>query len=234
MPTPSWPSPDPGPPAAPRALDAARPPGRRHRPGAARRAGLAAVADPAAGSFAGPEGADVPVGAVVFDPTASELATGRNERELTGDPTAHAEVLALRRAAAAPRRVAAGRLHPGGDPGAVHDVRGRAGAGPGRRRSSSAPGNRRPAPSGRSGTSYATAASTTGPRSTAGCSPPSAPTLLRAFFRGHLDPAASRACQARGTGGGDPQRQPAGSGGSPQASRRCAGSPRGRSAPGRA
>jgi tRNA(adenine34) deaminase len=46
------------------------------------------------------EGADVPVGAVVYGPDGVELATGRNERELTGDPTAHAEVVALRRAAA--------------------------------------------------------------------------------------------------------------------------------------
>jgi tRNA(adenine34) deaminase len=44
---------------------------------------------------------DVPVGAVVYGPDGAELATGRNERELTGDPTAHAEVVALRRAAAA-------------------------------------------------------------------------------------------------------------------------------------
>ena len=43
---------------------------------------------------------DVPVGAVVYGPDGVELAVGRNERELTGDPTAHAEVLALRRAAA--------------------------------------------------------------------------------------------------------------------------------------
>ncbi|MEU1607273.1 nucleoside deaminase [Micromonospora matsumotoense] len=43
---------------------------------------------------------DVPVGAVVYGPDGTELAVGRNERELTGDPTAHAEVLALRRAAA--------------------------------------------------------------------------------------------------------------------------------------
>ena len=43
---------------------------------------------------------DVPVGAIVYGPDGTELATGRNERELTGDPTAHAEVLALRRAAA--------------------------------------------------------------------------------------------------------------------------------------
>jgi tRNA(adenine34) deaminase len=52
----------------------------------------------------GPSGpgaaADVPVGAVVYGPDGSELAVGRNERELTGDPTAHAEILALRRAAA--------------------------------------------------------------------------------------------------------------------------------------
>ena len=39
------------------------------------------------------------VGAVLYGPDGAELATGRNERELTGDPTAHAEVLALRRAA---------------------------------------------------------------------------------------------------------------------------------------
>ncbi|MFE7778307.1 tRNA adenosine(34) deaminase TadA [Streptomyces sp. NPDC057445] len=43
---------------------------------------------------------DVPVGAVVLGPDGAVLATGHNERELTGDPTAHAEVLALRRAAA--------------------------------------------------------------------------------------------------------------------------------------
>lgn len=44
---------------------------------------------------------DVPVGAVVLSPDGTLLATGHNEREATGDPTAHAEVLALRRAAAA-------------------------------------------------------------------------------------------------------------------------------------
>ncbi|WP_329039313.1 tRNA adenosine(34) deaminase TadA [Streptomyces sp. NBC_00178] len=44
---------------------------------------------------------DVPVGAVVLGPDGAPLATGHNEREATGDPTAHAEVLALRRAAAA-------------------------------------------------------------------------------------------------------------------------------------
>jgi tRNA(adenine34) deaminase len=43
---------------------------------------------------------DVPVGAVIFDAGGVELGAGRNEREATGDPTAHAEIVALRRAAA--------------------------------------------------------------------------------------------------------------------------------------
>jgi tRNA(adenine34) deaminase len=43
---------------------------------------------------------DVPVGAVVLGPDGAELAAAGNEREAGGDPTAHAEVLALRRAAA--------------------------------------------------------------------------------------------------------------------------------------
>ena len=44
---------------------------------------------------------DVPVGALVTDASGLVIATGRNERELRQDPTAHAEVLALRDAAAA-------------------------------------------------------------------------------------------------------------------------------------
>lgn len=44
---------------------------------------------------------DVPVGAVVLDPQGVVIAARHNERQLTGDPTAHAEVLALRDAAAA-------------------------------------------------------------------------------------------------------------------------------------
>ncbi|WP_285667681.1 nucleoside deaminase [Actinorhabdospora filicis] len=43
---------------------------------------------------------DVPVGAVVYGPDGVELGAGSNEREATGDPTAHAEILAIRRAAA--------------------------------------------------------------------------------------------------------------------------------------
>ncbi|PPS75505.1 MULTISPECIES: tRNA adenosine(34) deaminase TadA [Streptomyces] len=47
-------------------------------------------------------GGDVPVGAVVLAPDGTTLlAAGHNEREAGGDPTAHAELLALRRAAAA-------------------------------------------------------------------------------------------------------------------------------------
>jgi len=44
---------------------------------------------------------DVPIGAVVVDPSGNVIATAGNERQLTGDPLAHAEVLALRRAAQA-------------------------------------------------------------------------------------------------------------------------------------
>jgi tRNA(adenine34) deaminase len=44
---------------------------------------------------------DVPVGAVVVGPDGALLARGRNAREQDGDPTAHAELVALRAAAAA-------------------------------------------------------------------------------------------------------------------------------------
>ncbi len=43
---------------------------------------------------------DVPVGAVVVDAGGTVIASRHNERELSGDPTAHAEILALRDAAA--------------------------------------------------------------------------------------------------------------------------------------
>ncbi len=43
---------------------------------------------------------DVPVGAIVVDPDGRVVGTGRNAREATGDPLAHAEVVALRAAAA--------------------------------------------------------------------------------------------------------------------------------------
>ncbi|MDR6506274.1 tRNA adenosine(34) deaminase TadA [Arthrobacter oryzae] len=43
---------------------------------------------------------DVPIGAVVIGPDGAVLGTGRNEREAHGDPTAHAEMVAIREAAA--------------------------------------------------------------------------------------------------------------------------------------
>ena len=42
---------------------------------------------------------DVPVGAVVVGPDGAVVGEGHNAREADGDPTAHAEVLALRAAA---------------------------------------------------------------------------------------------------------------------------------------
>jgi len=42
-------------------------------------------------------GQDVPVGAVLIDSSGQVVASAHNERELTGDPTAHAELLAIQR-----------------------------------------------------------------------------------------------------------------------------------------
>ncbi|MFD7917836.1 nucleoside deaminase [Streptomyces sp. NPDC059740] len=51
---------------------------------------------------------DVPVGAVVLSPSGEVIGTGHNRREAAGDPTAHAEVEALRAAAAHLRSSAPG------------------------------------------------------------------------------------------------------------------------------
>lgn len=56
-----------------------------------------AVAEARAGTSAG----DVPVGALVLGPGGDVVGTGRNRREEDADPTAHAEVVALREAARA-------------------------------------------------------------------------------------------------------------------------------------
>ncbi len=48
-----------------------------------------------------PATGDVPVGCVVLDPDGTVLGAGRNAREADRDPTAHAEVVAIRAAAAA-------------------------------------------------------------------------------------------------------------------------------------
>ena len=47
----------------------------------------------------GPEPLDVPVGAVILDPAGAVVARAHNRREADGDPTAHAEIVALRAAA---------------------------------------------------------------------------------------------------------------------------------------
>jgi tRNA(adenine34) deaminase len=44
---------------------------------------------------------DVPVGAVVVDAAGTVIGTGRNTRERDADPTGHAEIVAMREAAAA-------------------------------------------------------------------------------------------------------------------------------------
>jgi tRNA(adenine34) deaminase len=44
------------------------------------------------------ETGDVPVGAAIFDKSGELISVAHNERELHNDPTAHAEVVALRRA----------------------------------------------------------------------------------------------------------------------------------------
>src|SRR5258708_36434334 len=60
--------------------------------------------DQAARSSVGGDDADVPVGAVVLDGAGSVVGLGRNRREADGDPTAHAEIVAIRQAAMARRR----------------------------------------------------------------------------------------------------------------------------------
>lgn len=60
-----------------------------------------AIAEAVAAASADAGRADVPVGAVLVGPDGAVLATGRNERELHDDPTAHAEIVAMRAAATA-------------------------------------------------------------------------------------------------------------------------------------
>ena len=45
------------------------------------------------------ETGDVPVGAAILDASGTVIARGRNRREADGDPTAHAEIVAIRAAA---------------------------------------------------------------------------------------------------------------------------------------
>lgn len=69
-----------------------------------------ALEQAAAASAARPESAsvprapaDVPVGAIVLDAAGAVIGQGRNRREADLDPTAHAEIVAIRAAAAALR-----------------------------------------------------------------------------------------------------------------------------------
>ncbi|NBR93660.1 MAG: nucleoside deaminase [Actinobacteria bacterium] len=50
----------------------------------------------AAGERAWREHGDVPVGALLLDPAGSIISTAVNKRELERDPTAHAEIVAIR------------------------------------------------------------------------------------------------------------------------------------------
>lgn len=59
---------------------------------------MRAALDDAAAAAAG---GDVPVGAVVVDADGRAIGRGHNRREAAGDPTAHAEILAIRAAATA-------------------------------------------------------------------------------------------------------------------------------------
>ena len=51
-------------------------------------------------AIAADESGDVPVGAVLVAPDGQVVALGRNEKELLNDPTAHAEIVAIRKASA--------------------------------------------------------------------------------------------------------------------------------------
>ncbi len=54
-----------------------------------------------AADAAGTAAEDVPVGAVILDEAGTVIARARNRRELDRDPTAHAEIVAIRQAAQA-------------------------------------------------------------------------------------------------------------------------------------
>ena len=70
----------------------------------AMRLALAQAAGPAEAAGGPGAGDDVPVGAVVLDSGGRVIGAGRNRREADADPTAHAEIVAIRAAATALRR----------------------------------------------------------------------------------------------------------------------------------
>jgi len=66
--------------------------------------GMRLALDQVAGAPAGVADADVPVGAVILDEAGAVVGAGRNRREADRDPTAHAEIVAIRQAAQARQR----------------------------------------------------------------------------------------------------------------------------------
>src|SRR5215472_11517694 len=66
--------------------------------------GMRLALDQVAGAPAGVADADVPVGAVILDEAGAVVGAGRNRREADCDPTAHAEIVAIRQAAQARQR----------------------------------------------------------------------------------------------------------------------------------
>ena len=157
------------------------------------------------------EWGDTPIGAVVLGPDGAVLAEAANEREKRGDPTAHAEVLALRAAAQVHGdgwRLTGATLVVTLEPCTMC-----AGASVLARVAgwSTAPTTRRPGRPVRCGTSSATAGSTTGPRSPAGCGPRSPP---RCYVRSS---ALSGACSLFGGGVSERPKE--------HASKACEGNP---------
>jgi tRNA(adenine34) deaminase len=66
--------------------------------------GMRLALDQAAGPAAAGDDPDVPVGAVILDAAGAVVGAGRNRREAGHDPTAHAEIVAIRQAAQARQR----------------------------------------------------------------------------------------------------------------------------------
>jgi tRNA(adenine34) deaminase len=66
--------------------------------------GMRLALDQAAGPPAAGDDPDVPVGAVILDEAGAVVGAGRNRREAGHDPTAHAEIVAIRQAAQARQR----------------------------------------------------------------------------------------------------------------------------------
>ena len=88
---------------------------------------------------------DVPIGAVVVH-EGEVVGAGHNERELRQDPTAHAEILALRAGRDGARLLARARQRALRDARAVRDVRRERSCSRACRASSTGPPTRRPAP----------------------------------------------------------------------------------------